>query len=1147
MNDIQARQHQQSFRRSARRLAGAALGAALGGLSLAPLHADDTEIYVGSNHGVSGVKSNLLFILDTSGSMSSDVITPTPYNPSTVYSGCFTDNNRIYWTSSNQGLSCNSNNWFTANFNRCQAATQALANTGFFLGRAARYNKNSWRPLVTTGGGRKRLVECKEDAGVHGKSAGDAEVWARNGGSGWSVNQGDNVWNKANVGRNYTFYSNNYMNYLESGPAEVRTRLEIVQDVLADLIDSTNSVNIGLMRFDLRGHGGMVTYAMEDVSNNRQALKDEAYSYTPAGTTPLSETLYEATLYYRGGAVDYGNTAYAADDNGTQFKAPSVAGSRKPNNSKLYLSPITDECQQNNIVLLSDGYPTLDRGANTKKIPKLPGYSKILGKNCANDHQGDDGRCLDDLAEYLATVDQAPHISGKQIVTTHVVGFAIDHKLLKDTARRGGGGYYTAENSVELAKAFSQIVSEILAQDATFSAPSVAVNAFNRTTHRNSLYFSVFKPDARPQWLGNVKKYRLGFTTNAQSGERTAVIEDKTGAPAIDPDTGFFANSATGFWHRAGEPADGPDVKKGGAAAHLALPRNVYTVTGGSLSNINLSTNTNALHEDNALLTAQVLGLAEDAVDPNREQLLQWARGVDTDGEDGTAGDARRELSDPLHSEAAVVQYGGTETNPDLTVFFSTNNGYLHAVDADTGEELFAFVPPELLPNLVDLYNNSPGTPRPYGLDGTLVPWVNDIDEDGVIEAGEHVYLYGGMRRGGYSYYAYDVTNRSQPRLLWRISNDPDGDGVPSGDFAELGQTWSTPVLGKIRLNNVDHKVLIFGGGYDPNQDANSLPLDDAMGRAVYIVDASTGQRLWWAGPTGSGADLPLAAMTNSIPSAVNAIDLDADGYFDRLYVGDTRAQIWRFDTNVNNSGASDLLVGGRPWSLGANSEAGNRRFYYPPDVALSGSFPSVGPHLTLVIGSGYRAHPRNETIEDRIYVLRDEDIFSAPVNYTPRSEADLYDATDNVIGEGTQTQREAAMGQLIGANGWYIRLEDAGTPVGEKVLSMPLVLNDTVIVSTFKPQGDDSTPSSTCAPRAGGGGVYYLSLTDGQPVQNLDGIGDDAELTADDRRMELQRSGIPPSPSLIITAEDSTLLVGPEIVPDPIDREATKTYWHDR
>ena len=56
-----------------KRIIKAILSMSMAGLSFAPstvLHADDTEVFVGGGTGTSGVKPNILFILDNSGSMS---------------------------------------------------------------------------------------------------------------------------------------------------------------------------------------------------------------------------------------------------------------------------------------------------------------------------------------------------------------------------------------------------------------------------------------------------------------------------------------------------------------------------------------------------------------------------------------------------------------------------------------------------------------------------------------------------------------------------------------------------------------------------------------------------------------------------------------------------------------------------------------------------------------------------------------------------------------------------------------------------------------------------------------------------------------------------------------------------------------------
>ena len=83
--------------------------------------AEDTEIYLGSNQGQSVAKPNVLFILDTSGSMGTNVTTTTPFNPAQTYAGSCASNN-IFWSTTGIAPACNSGNWFGASTFRCQAA-----------------------------------------------------------------------------------------------------------------------------------------------------------------------------------------------------------------------------------------------------------------------------------------------------------------------------------------------------------------------------------------------------------------------------------------------------------------------------------------------------------------------------------------------------------------------------------------------------------------------------------------------------------------------------------------------------------------------------------------------------------------------------------------------------------------------------------------------------------------------------------------------------------------------------------------------------------------------------------------------------------------------------------------------------------------
>src|SRR5690606_30901866 len=140
-------------------------------------------------------------------------------------------------------------------------------------------------------------------------------------------------------------------------------------------------------------------------------------------------------------------------------------------------------------------------------------------------------------------------------------------------------------------------------------------------------------------------------------------------------------------------------------------------------------------------------------------------------------------------------------------------------------------------------------------------------DLDNVIEAGEKVFLYFGMGRGGDFYYALDVTEPRAPKFVWKL----DGTALP-----KLGQTWSTPTPTRIEIagaaydpDNTGHHVLVMGGGYEVDQDLQTYSTD-SVGNALYIVDAYSGALLWSASNSGSVTQTYATAgrsMDYSIPA----------------------------------------------------------------------------------------------------------------------------------------------------------------------------------------------------------------------------------------------------------------------------------------
>lgn len=1081
----------QSLHKNAPRwsFASGALGLTL--LAAAAARADDTEIFV-NQASPAGVQPNILLVFDTSGSMDSEIdLGKAPYDPTRAYGGsCAT--NVLYWRrGSGSPPACNSAARIPVASNVCSASAVGLAGTtaaGLWSGRFAQWDaaQRRWSPLATQLG--SASVECRNDAGRHGDATGTQ--WAANGDAGpWSGQASDEInWAAAST---YTLYNGNWLNWFYAPPENTRiTRLRTAAAAAKTLAYSIDGVNLGLMRFSSDARGGMVTNAIADIATNRESLVLNLEAFLADGATPLSETLYEAGQYFAGGTMWFGENAVGNDGE----PSPSVDASRVSPGSLEYRSPIEFQCQRSFIILLTDGEPNQDGEANDD-IQLLPGFTTINPGGCLGTGEG---RCLDEQARYLRMRDQAPQstLPGTQSVTTYTVGFGPDvagSAFLDAVAVAGGGQAFSADGIIDLTSALQQIVTDIGQRSSTFTTAAVAVNAFNRTQTTNELYISVFQPTETERWPGNLKKYAL---SNGR-------IVDQSGSLAIDPLTGFFTDSAQSIWSPA--PPDGLRVEAGGAASRLPAPalRRMYThLASAAQPSADLTAGVNAVSTANSALSDTVLGTS--AAEPTRTQLVDWIRGVDVRDENGNGDrtEHNRFMGDPLHARPAVVAYG---PNPgDSIVFMPTNDGLVHAMRGDTGVELWSFVPEELLPRLKDLYADPGVVNRSYGLDGEVRVLQFDVDQDGNIEPsdGDRVILYFGMRRGGRSYYALDVTEGTRPRMFWRI-----GAGASGARFLPgIGETWSPPAIARVTVGdgssqNSQRLVLIFGGGYDATQEDPAFRTDTS-GHRIYMVDAVSGDLLWYAGgPNGVGTpDLALAGMTHSIPARINVIDTDGNGFADRMYAGDMGGRVWRFDI-WNGRDAAGLVTGGVFADLGAASEQtptieNARRFYNAPDVALI-QRRGADPYYNVAIGSGYRGHPLHTVTRDRFYSLRDSQPFGRLTQpqydaFTPITEGLLTDVTNNIA--STVLPRDTRGFKL------ELRLNGAG----EKVLSEAVTVNGSLLFTTYQPQAPGSV--APCGPAAGVNRAYALSVDAARPVIDFN---DNLQIDDSDAWTRLSQTGI--------------------------------------
>ena len=1065
----------------------------------APALADDTELLLQIPDIDS--KPNILFILDSSGSMDEVVRTQEPYDAGRTYEGGTCDATRVYWTDVDLPPDCSATTQSVAKSAFvCEAAAGQLTGIGSYADTMVQHRETDiagvsrWQDLEP--GNHVDLVECRADSGEHGMGTA-GELWPSNTAGAPFTSDPDRelAWGSAPAAVTYTVYDGNYLNW-KSSPATVDLpKIDILKSVSKAVLNSVTDVNVGIMRFQ-GDHGGTVIKAISDLDSDRASILQTIDDIDANGNTPLAETLYESALYWRGQSAHFGERW---DPSRTD---PAALVSLDP---EAYKQPQMQVCSKNFNVLLSDGQPTQDVDTPTL-LGNLPDFPAA---GC--DGSGA-GHCLDDVAHYLANVDIHAD-DGDQLVSTHTIAFDLDDAaaitLLQDTAQESGGSFFFADDVETLALALLNIIAEITERSLSFTAPSVSVNTFNRTQNLNDLYLTVFSSRTKVHWPGNLKKFTV------ENGQ----IVDAAGSLAVNPATGFFYDTTKSIWTDG--TADGNDVMLGGAAHELPTPasRNLYTNNDGTN---NLVAAANALHPTNvAAFTGADFGLTGGTGEPTIDEMIRWMRGEDLRDEDidGSTADTRNAIGDPLHSQPASIVYGGSPESPDVVVFVGTNDGYLHAIDGSTGQELWSFVPKELLGDMNRLYFDPTSNFKHYGIDGNIVPVMKDTDMDGDIEPGDgdFVYILFGLRRGGSSFYALDVTVKNSPQLLW------------VKQYPEFGQSWSTPVVTRV---NIDHggsvgerPVVIVGGGYDTVHDTRTHPAaPDAQGAGIHMLDLVTGQRLWHAGHTDSDADLKLASMTRAIPTQIRVIDMNGDGRADRMYAADLGGQLWRFDI-INGEDPLNLVNGGVIARLGAEglgspSDADTRRFYNAPDAAIFNDPLQGRRFISISIGSGYRAHPLDETAADRFYSIRDPDVFTQ----LTQAEYNAYD----IITEADLEDVAGRVRVVIGSEdrGWMFTL-----PGSQKVISDSITFDDSVFFVGFSPEENTADP---CAPSNGRNFLYEVNIVNGDPVvNNLDALAD-ADADAE-RVTPLAQGGIAPTPAFLFPAPTNPDCEGKDCSPPPI------------
>ena len=343
---------------------------------------------------------------------------------------------------------------------------------------------------------------------------------------------------------------------------------------------------------------------------------------------------------------------------------------------------------------------------------------------------------------------------------------------------------------------------------------------------------------------------------------------------------------------------------------------------------------------------------------------------------------------------AGYAAFASGQSTRTPIVYVGANDGMLHAFNANTGKEVFAFVPTEGMSKLSGALGfTDPAYEHAYTVDGamTAADWY-----DG---AKWRTALIGTMGRGGKTIFALDVTTPATPKMMWEVSD------------ASLGNNLGQPIISQV--SNGEWRVLLGNG---PNSA-------DGIAKLVSINIT-----------TGSVSTISTATGTDNGLAGINAWSAAGNGLVDTVYAGDMKGNLWRF--KLSDGSVSKLYAAGE-----------TKPFTAAPLVAVNPKtlqtwvFAGTGRYLN----SADRANKNVQTW----YGLIDKGVAISG----GLEEVSILD--EGVIGayDVRVIERVAAVGE----NGWYMNLvPSTGVAQGERMVVPNFFQGLTLIGTTRIPDSAD-------------------------------------------------------------------------------------------
>lgn len=680
----------------------------------------------------------------------------------------------------------------------------------------------------------------------------------------------------------------------------------------------------------------------------------------------------------------------------------------------------------------------------------------------------------------------------------------------------GEGGFYTAQSSVDLVNSIKQFITDttVPIEGSTIGSSTIPVDALNTNQLQPFAYFPMFKPLIETQdqlWVGNLKKYNV-IDGSIYDISKTKVFKSTT----------EFNDSLKDYWLDSTVTHPDQVISYGGNLSQL-LGGKMPKADGSSQRKVFMNSGSSA----GALVSAE--SILEAGTLADREYLyglLGYSKLTAADLVELKAKATYAEqleylktktnlrgyqLGSIIHSSPILLTQKGAilsdseSVGRDDYVLFGTTQGVLHvvksgmqnkqvtdggAVAKDSGTEVFSFVPKEMLAKQKTGFFESMAMDKAnggfyYGVDGPWTahtayePYVTSDNYDG-LEVKEdsknsHQYVYGGLRMGGRSYYALNLSDLDKPKLMFHI--DPEN-AASTSPLSHMGESWSKPTLAYIKWNGKRKLAMIVGGGYDRQYEDPAFKNTTSgavKGNGVYIFDAENGNLLWWGsssagnsvGTATDGAETTIASMDNSIPSRVKTVDRDGDGLVDNLYVGDLGGKVFRIDLNPNHKAAdanNKFVLNAFAFADAKVSGKNAPRFYEAPTFTIHTNATTAKKYAVVSLVSGDRSSPlKTDTDVAKDMILGFYDTGVTATTLTVGTTITLT-GMNEIYKAGAST---------TGTLGWYYRLptnESADKKLYQvRGLSEGVALDGDLYYSVFDPSKTNNGSNGTSTSCSGG------------------------------------------------------------------------------